>query len=252
MAGTPAFPERAILKAAEELRNRIQRIYADVTAIRIGVILVGIETDEDALILHGNNGEILSLANELDTPMPNLVRKIVGLFHCLNEGMLRDLIPLIEGNIKHIKCVRESNRSTIEFDHCECCLGVGRGFDWLHVPNKALLIGGYSFNVGEPIVKAAGIILDNLNQGRILREDGVVLMASALYWENKGLGVEKRLAIERAMSIAEYSLRKIEADPTVRPLIKHLSVIVGEVDMQTRFFKDRTSKFWEHRNFTSA
>lgn len=238
----------AARKAAEDLRGRIRRIYSDVAAIRIGVIMLGVETDEDALVLHGSNGGILHLSGETETSTPRLMKKVSKLFPCLNEQMLHDFVPLVRGNVTHIKAVRKSGRSAIENEHCECCLGVGRGFDWLHVPNKALLIGGYSFDAGVPIVKAAGIILSNINEGRIKKTDGVVLMASALYWENGGLGVKKRLAIERAMSLAEFSLEKIKADPSVSPLLDYLSVVVGEVNMQTRLFKDRTTKFWEHRS----
>jgi carbonic anhydrase len=242
------YDTEAARRSAEELRLRIARICKDITEIQVGVIMLGIETDDDALILHGEDGSEVNLSEELSTPEPVMLSKVITLFPSLSEWMIEDLMPLVVGNLAHIKEVRQSDRSIIEFDHCECCVGVGRGFDWLHAPNRALLVGAYSFDVGDPIVKAAGIVLDNLRSGRVKAEGGVLLMASALYWENSGLGIHKRLAIEKAMTLAEYSLQKIRADKNVRPLLEHLSVVVGEVDMRTRQFQDRTEKFWQNRN----
>jgi hypothetical protein len=42
---------------------------------------------------------------------------------------------------------------------------VGRGFDWFNVPNKAIIISPFSFDIQEPIVRAARIVLSNINEG---------------------------------------------------------------------------------------
>jgi hypothetical protein len=67
----------------------------------------------------------------------------------------------------------------------EQVLAVGRGFDWLHLPNKALIVGPYrfvdfkhcckafrmtrfiSYNLGDPIATAGSLLLSNLKDGRI-------------------------------------------------------------------------------------
>jgi hypothetical protein len=245
------YDTAAARAAAYLLRDRIALITKNST-VRVVPILVGLETDEDALIIHGSLGESINLANEVDTERSVLTMKIGTLLPVLGEFMLDDLMQLVHGNIRHIRNVRASGRTITEVDHCECVIGIGRGFDWLHTPNKALLIGAYSFDVGDPIVKAAGIVLDNLKQGRIHKKDGVVLMASALYWDNDGLGIEKALAIEKAMALAEYALTSIKEEPKVAELLPHLSILVGDVYMHTRQFSDRTEQFWKNRGSSLA
>ena len=44
---------------------------------------------------------------------------------------------------------------------------LGRGFDFLHTPNLALIIGPYSPDLADPLRKAAGIIQSNMEAGRI-------------------------------------------------------------------------------------
>lgn len=114
----------------------------------------------------------------------------------------------------------------------EQILGVGRGFDWLHLHNKALLIGPFSYDLKDPIAKAAGILLDNITAKRIPKKEGVVLMASAAYREQTG--VEKQLAEEKAKSLSCFAYHTIKN--SVPGLMKHLTVLVGTVDMNTRLF----------------
>ena len=59
---------------------------------------------------------------------------------------------------------------------------IGRGFDWLHMPNLALIIGPYSPDLADPIRKAAGIIEANMQAGRI-PDDGFLLLAETPYHE---------------------------------------------------------------------
>lgn len=64
----------------------------------------------------------------------------------------------------------------------------GRDFDWLHMPNLALIIGPYSPDLADPIRKAAGIIEPTMRSGRI-PDDGFLLLASSPYDE---IGVDRR------------------------------------------------------------
>jgi len=54
---------------------------------------------------------------------------------------------------------------------------LGRGFDFLHTPNLALIIGPYSPDLADPLRKAAAIIEANMQAGRI-PNDGFLLLVS--------------------------------------------------------------------------
>ena len=82
----------------------------------------------------------------------------------------------------------------------EQILAVGRGFDWLHIPNKALIVGPYrfasrfrhtgflssfrltapSYNLGDPIATAGSLLLSNLRDGRIPKYTSPVPHAPSL------------------------------------------------------------------------
>lgn len=158
--------------------------------------------------------------------------RINTLFPDMSPEIVSDLLPLLAGNAKHIKEIREQSRPITEINHKEFVLAVGRGFDWLHFHNKALIIGPYSYNLKDPIEKAAGILLDNIKLGRIEAKDGVLLMTSAAYRDN--VGMESRLAAEKAISLAEFSLETIKEQ--VPELIPYISVLVGTTNMNTREF----------------
>lgn len=146
------------------------------------------------------------------------------------------------GNIRRIAEVRKSPRSLTDADHREQILGLGRGFDWLHQPNKALLIGPFSYDVADPIAKAAGILLDNLQSGRIDPKQGVVLMTAGAYRENT-LGIEAVMAEEKALDLARFAISVILRDEKLKEgLLPHLSILSGAMDMDTRLFTECTER----------
>lgn len=103
--------------------------------------MCGFETDDDALILHGQNGDVLdaSTVTEIET----LPARLHALFPDMPEQMRADLLPLVQGNIRHVAEVRGTARE-LDIEHREWGLCLGRGFDWLHMPNQELIIGPYS------------------------------------------------------------------------------------------------------------
>lgn len=219
------------ISETKKLKEQFERVFGQHHNV-VYPILVGIETDEDTLILHGNNDEKLDLSTTLDIDADDLKHKIQNLFPDMKGQLIKDFLPLLIGNIRHIKEIREQKRPIIEINHRESILAVGRGFDWLHLHNKALIIGPFSYNLKDPISKAAGILLDNLKQGRINNEEGVVLMASAIY--NEASSIEYYLAKEKVLSLAKFSLETIKEQ--VPELVPHISVLAGTVDMNTRYF----------------
>jgi len=191
-------------KSANEFKEQIQRVYGKDNQVVVP-ILVGIETDKDTLILHGENGEVVDISKIADKSKEGLVAMIHGLFPTMPERIIIDLLPLVEGNIERIAEVK-NGKSLSELVHGEWLLAVGKGFDWLHTPNMALIVGPYDPNIGEPIKTAAGIIKSNLEAGRV-EKDKFVVLSSGIFSDAE----ERMRAIERSRymnSLAEEIIKK--------------------------------------------
>lgn len=163
-------------------------------------IVCGFETDDDALMLHGANGEVFDvskLAMESESTLP---LRLAVLFPDMPKQVLQDLLPLVMGNIAHINEVKKLTR-TLDIEHREWMMCVGRGFDFLHMPNLALIIGPYSPDLADPIRKAAGIIESNMRAGRI-PDDGFLLLASSPYAE---IGVDRARAELKARFLSQFA-----------------------------------------------
>jgi hypothetical protein len=163
-------------------------------------IICGFETDEDALILHGEKGELLDLATITKEKTTVLDERLAALYPDMSYQMRTDLLRLLHGNLDWIAEVR-SNTRELEIEHKEWMICLGRGFDFLHTPNLALIIGPYSPELAEPICKAAGIIEENMRAGRI-PDDGFLLFASVPY---EAIGVDQARAELKSRFLAEYA-----------------------------------------------
>jgi hypothetical protein len=163
-------------------------------------LVCGFETDEDALVLHGSNGEILDLSTLSSTDLDSLPTVLARLYTDMSDRVRQDLLPLVQGNISHIAQIRHSNRE-LDIEHHEWIIGIGRGFDWLHTPNMALIIGPYSPDLADPIRKAAGIIGANMLCRRI-PDDGFLLLAESLYHE---IGIDRARAELKSGFLAEFA-----------------------------------------------
>lgn len=213
-----------------KLKQQIETVFG-MTHHVVYPIQVGIETDEDALVLHGNTG-LFDLANEVDLSMDDIRSRVKRLYPDMHEQMVQDLLPLLRGNVQHIQEIRTSGRPITEAEHKERILAIGRGFDWLHLPNQALIIGPYSYNLGEPIAGAARILLSNLEEGRTPKAQGAVLMTSAAFRDE--VGAERTIAAEKAKSLAEFAMVTIKEH--VPELLPHLTALTGVLNLQTRLF----------------
>lgn len=170
-------------------------------------LVCGFETDEDALILHGGDGAQLNLAELSPDQGETLRPRLTALFPDMSAQMREDLLPLLKGNLERIAQVRQLNRA-LDIEHREWMICMGRGFDFLHAPNLALIIGPYSPNLSDPIRKAASIILNNMHQGRI-PDDGFLLLASSPYEE---VGMDRARAVLKARFMAEYTAQIIHSE----------------------------------------
>jgi hypothetical protein len=168
-------------------------------------LVCGFETDEDALILHCDNGQTLNLAQLDPAEVPRLPQRLADLFPDMPTQVRADLLPLLMGNLEHIAEVRQTSRE-LNIEHREWIICIGRGFDFLHMPNLALIIGPYSPDLGDPIRKAAGIIESNMQAGRI-PDDGFLLLASSPYEE---VGVDRARAQLKARFLSQFAAEEIE------------------------------------------
>ena len=82
----------------------------------------------------------------------SLPPQLAELFPDMPQQVRRDLLPLLTGNLAHIAEVRRMQRA-VDIEHREWMICLGRGFDFLHMPNLALIVGPYSPELADPIGK---------------------------------------------------------------------------------------------------
>lgn len=207
------------------LKTQFDRIYGKGAVVPI---VCGIETDLDALILHGDEGRAIDLAEVKKSSKIELESMLRSLYPSMPERITMDMLPLIEGNIRHIAEIRASNRPIAEVEHNEWVLGVGRGFDWLHAINTAFLVGPFDPNLSVAIETAATLLLNNIENGRG-NQSGAVLMTSAAY---RSIGAEHELAKEKATYLSKFATNVIKNK--VPGLVPHLQILTGCTDLNTR------------------
>ena len=190
-------------------------------------IVCGFETDEDALILHGSNGELLNMAEVKPGERDTLLPRLEAIFPDMSKQMREDLLPLVAGNLDHIEEARQLERE-LDIVHREWMICIGRGFDFLHMPNLALIIGPYSPSLADPIHKAAGIIQANMDAGRI-PDDGFLLLASVPYHD---VGVDRARAEVKSKFLCDFAAAEIrETNPE---LARKMSVKSAVLNWQSR------------------
>lgn len=186
-------------------------------------LVCGFETDEDALILHGPDGRTLDVSTLPATEdEAGLRARLQPLFPDMPRQMLADLARLVAGNIAHVAEVRQTDRQ-LDIEHREWMICVGRGFDFLHAPNLALIIGPYSPDLADPIRKAGAIIASNMHSGRI-PDDGFLLLASSPYQD---IGSDRARAELKARFMAHFAAEVIRRDlPDLAPrMTVHAAVL---------------------------
>lgn len=190
-------------------------------------LICGFETDEETLVLHGTNGEILdasTLRPEDESQLPLLFAR---LFPDMPTQVRNDLLPLLSGNIAHISSIRATQRP-LEIEHREWMICVGRGFDFLHTPNLALIIGPYSPELAAPVRTAASIIESNMRSGRI-PSDGFLLLSSAPY---NDIGMDRARAELKAHFFAQFAGNVIRQE--YPELALKMNTQVGVLDWRSR------------------
>jgi hypothetical protein len=200
----------AAARHAYEIRAQMEHIFGGAHGT-VYPLVCGFETDEDALILHGADGERLDMAGIDDQAAAALPPRLATLLPDMPGQMRADLLPLLLGNLAHIAEVRAQVRQherLLDIEHREWMICLGRGFDFLHTPNIALIIGPYSPNLDVPIRTAADIIAANMAAGRI-PDDGFLLLASVPYDE---IGVDRARAELKSRFLSSFAAEVIRAE----------------------------------------
>jgi hypothetical protein len=197
------YDTAAALAHTQAIRRQVEFIFGAGHAT-VYPLVCGFETDEDALIVHGSDGRTLELAGLSPAEHATLEPRLAALLPDMPAQMRADLLPLLHGNLAHIAAVRAQiarNERQLDIEHREWMICLGRGFDFLHTPNVALIIGPYSPNLAEPIHRAAGIIEANMAAGRV-PDDGFLLLASVPYDE---IGVDRARAEMKSRFLSAFA-----------------------------------------------
>lgn len=227
----------------DKARTSAQKRTEDVEFIfggRGGVypILVGMETDRDALVFHSSNGKTLDISEKINGGAIHydemeVLSWIKDLYPDMKEEMQNDLLPIIMGNLAHVAEVSATHRGPEELDHAEQVIAIGRGFGWMHLKNTALIVGPYAYDLSKDVGIAASIIQKNIQHKRIRPEDGVALMISSVHKGNSEY--LKRAAMLKTRDGLEFAMGVIkEKAPDLLP---YLVPLPGIVDLRTQKFE---------------
>lgn len=184
------------IKSTVDLYDQAVR-FGEPVSNDVFLIVVGIETDTDSLIFHPqdpNSGEVFTCSAETPSDAAFLMGVIDSLYPDMDIGVRRDLLPLMQGNIAHIKDVKAKGRELTDMKHKEWVLLIGDA-DWLHVPNTAIMIGTFGQGLTIPLTKAIDIIQNSMASGQI-NNDGFLVLSSAYF---KKEGIDKNRAKEAAL-----------------------------------------------------
>lgn len=194
-------------------------------------MVVGIETDEGGLLFHGKGKDTFDVANHTDANTENIHSKLRHMYPEMPDNIVEDLLTLVAGNQRYVKEIRASKRPVVEMEHKEQIIAVGRGFDWLHLPNRALMIGPYDPQWEDAVATAGNIILGNMKAKRILEKEGALLLVLAPY---RAIGADQGVAVEKALFLAREAERVLTN--RVPAIMKKIKILVGTVDLNTRNF----------------
>ncbi len=192
-------------------------------------VVVGIETDGGGLIFHGGSREVFDVADHADAVIEDIHRSLRHTYPDMPDQIIDGLTALVLGNQKYVRDIRAHKRPVKDLEHKEQIIAVGRGFDWLHLPNRALIIGPYDPRWEDAVATAGNIVLSNMKTKRIPEKEGALLLVSAPY---RSVGADQGVAIEKTRFLARESERVLRE--RVPSIIKRMRILAGTVDLNTR------------------
>lgn len=209
-----------------EIKRQIEAVF-DSDHFTVFPLVCGFETDEDSLVLHGSTGNVLDLSTLSSIEQKALSALLAQLYPDMPDLMRQDLLQLVMGNIAHITRTKQTSRELIN-EHREWMICIGRGFDWLHLPNQALIIGPYSPDLADPIRKAASIIDANMRAGHI-PNDGFLLLTEETYQE---IGSHRTYAELQSRFLSGFAASIIRSD--FPSLAEKMQVRTAALNWQSR------------------
>ena len=185
--------------AARAHAERLKRDLAAVFGDALSAIVIGIETDQDAITFHGVGGDVSGAA--LTTADAAEIERALGrALPDLPAEVRRDLLPLLEGNARRVAHLQRAPRDKTALGHDERILGVGQGFDWLAEENLALIVNDADPGLAESIRVAAGILERNLD--RLDQAEVATVLTSIPY---RDPGIARRQAETRARGLLHFT-----------------------------------------------
>jgi hypothetical protein len=224
------FDTAAAIAHTREIRRQVEHIFGSGHGT-VYPLVCGFETDDEALMIHGRENTVLDLAGLSAPDAAALEPRLAALLPDMPTQMRADLLPLLHGNLEHISQVREQakrHERMLDIEHREWMICLGRGFDFLHTPNIALIIGPYSPDLADPLRKAAAIIEDNMKAGRI-PDDGFLLLASVPYDE---IGVDRARAELKSHFLSRFAAGVLRDE--FSSLADRMSVRTAVLDWRSR------------------
>lgn len=223
---------RAIASARSFKEQFDRALVSEFGRDQLCVLLMGFETDNEALVLHNERGEQVDLYADVvrHGSGHSFVKDLPRFFAGEHEQIINDLTPLVEGNLNHIQSVmQQSNRDLdVDADHHEFAFLVGRGFGWLHEANTAFILGAFDITMRPRLAKVVELARKNLFEGKT---DGkLVHMACAPYYEPSGY--HPAIAREKAWDLHNATMDVVKE--TAGDILPFLDTAVAVVDMQTQ------------------
>ncbi len=207
-------------------------------------ILVGIETDHESLQFHSADGKLFSVEAHLDDSEDDCRLGLREMFPDMANEMLEDLLRLVVGNQKHVKEVISQNRAPIDLEHRESTICFGRGFDWLHTPNKALIIGPFGNDLSDSIITAGNLLVKNVKEGRVDPSNGLAIMTAGLYYDE---GMNKNRIKLKSYDLYRYIKNVLEKNVPELFKVCNIQYLVGVTSHDTRAFTEIDVADFERR-----
>lgn len=217
------YDTEAAKKAAEVLREQFLRMHPKEI---VYPIVVGIETDDDALIFHNEAGTSFDVSEHVDMSPEDLDHAFEELYPDMQENVRTDLLELVRGNQRRIKQIRQTHREPVELNHREQVIVAGGGVDFLHTPNLALIVGPFSPDWGDHIAVAGNIVLSNIKEGRVDPDAGRMLLLSTLSRDPEG-SLGWNYAVEKVHFLRDHARAALEK--SVPDLLDDKFCIMGGV-----------------------
>lgn len=223
-----SYDTDAAHESAERLRMQCEEAFGG-DHFAVYPIVVGIETDRNALVFHGKHARSFDVSEYLQASAEELRTGLRKTYPDMPDRLIDDIMPLVLGNQVYVREWTREEKPVKDLEHKEQIIAVGRGFDWLHLPNNALIIGPYDPRWEDAVATAGQIVLDNMKAKRIPEKDGALLLVSAPFMS---VGADRGVAIEKALFLGRESERVFRE--RVAEIMKKMKVLVGIVDHHTR------------------